>query len=499
MRRIMVVDDERPIVEGLRLIIKKDLGADFEVVATASTGREALVRLDDAKPEIILIDVMMPGLSGLETIKEIRKRSSTIVFILITAYERFDIAREAVSLNVLDYLLKPLQREQVVRAIRRAADQVEAALSLSQRQIEIQEQEFDSRYFLRKALAYGIMDGEDMEDSLGKLCRSLELSTEWMIAGMVEFPPSSVRENYKDLVQVLRYKTLVIPGPLLGHRCLFIIPLTDPSQSTQEITKLQEILTPIASRFRFGSPRKWGDAHLSWCEAQVEPGAPPQESFQASVYFQMEEGLQDQALGGDIKPLKEQLFLDGTLWKMQDSIPTWARSRWIFLLGILYRRMVRQGLMTPETVYTLLDFRDLEAPGSPSNWLSLVNSRLDYIEAHFSNPIKYSPLVSQTLDIIREQFSTTLSLEVLADRLGISPGRLSRLFIAETGQGFLEYLIEVRIDQARKLLSQPGASVKQVSQSCGYQDQNYFSRLFKKMTGMTPSEYSSSTHGGSHD
>ena len=89
---------------------------------------------------------------------------------------------------------------------------------------------------------------------------------------------------------------------------------------------------------------------------------------------------------------------------------------------------------------------------------------------------------------------TTVSdfaMQVVADELGISPGRLSRHFIEETGKGFSDFLIDYRIERAKELLSLPDASIKQVSAACGYPDPNYFSRLFKKVTGLTPSNFSS--------
>jgi two-component system response regulator YesN len=92
---------------------------------------------------------------------------------------------------------------------------------------------------------------------------------------------------------------------------------------------------------------------------------------------------------------------------------------------------------------------------------------------------------------VRENYGKQMSLEATAYALGISPNRLSRIFSEETGKGFSDYLIEYRIGKAKELLLQPGASIKQVSISCGYPDPNYFSRLFKKVTGLTPTTFSS--------
>ena len=84
-----------------------------------------------------------------------------------------------------------------------------------------------------------------------------------------------------------------------------------------------------------------------------------------------------------------------------------------------------------------------------------------------------------------------ISLESAAAEVPLSPGRLSRLFVEETGRGFSDFLTEIRIERAKELLVEPGASVKLVSAACGYPDPNYFARLFKKATGYTPSAFAS--------
>ena len=92
---------------------------------------------------------------------------------------------------------------------------------------------------------------------------------------------------------------------------------------------------------------------------------------------------------------------------------------------------------------------------------------------------------------LNKLFGNQISLEQAAYSVGISPNRLSRLFCEETGNGFSDFLIDYRIERAKELLAVPGASIKQVSMQCGYPDPNYFSRLFKKVTGLTPTAFSS--------
>ena len=125
MKRILVTDDERPVIESISLIVKRELAGEFEVAGSAMSGREAIEKAAALAPDIILMDVRMPGISGLDAIREIRRRGSAAVFILVTAYERFEIAREAVELGVVDYLLKPVSKDKLAQALRRSAEAIE--------------------------------------------------------------------------------------------------------------------------------------------------------------------------------------------------------------------------------------------------------------------------------------------------------------------------------------------------------------------------------------
>ncbi|MBP7493991.1 MAG: helix-turn-helix transcriptional regulator, partial [Spirochaetales bacterium] len=103
---------------------------------------------------------------------------------------------------------------------------------------------------------------------------------------------------------------------------------------------------------------------------------------------------------------------------------------------------------------------------------------------------KYSPLIERALQYIKNHFSEPLTLESVADVVGVSPVTLSRLMSEELGMGFARTLIDHRIKKSQELLHRGNLSIKEISTTCGYQDPNYFTRLFKSITGMTPREYS---------
>src|SRR6056297_277246 len=127
MYKVLIVDDEQPVVESISFMLQK-YRPEIGIAGTAMSGREAIRAAEEYKPDIILIDVKMPGIDGLEALREIKRRSPNVLPILTTAYERFDIAQTAFELGVQDYILKPFSREKLIAAVDAAVESLDQRL-----------------------------------------------------------------------------------------------------------------------------------------------------------------------------------------------------------------------------------------------------------------------------------------------------------------------------------------------------------------------------------
>jgi len=116
MYSVLVVDDEQPVLESITFMLEK-FRPELKIAGTAASGKEAIRMAIETKPDIILIDIRMPGIDGLTALREIKKRIPSITPIITTAYERFDIARAALELGVQNYILKPFSREKLISAV----------------------------------------------------------------------------------------------------------------------------------------------------------------------------------------------------------------------------------------------------------------------------------------------------------------------------------------------------------------------------------------------
>ena len=124
MYRILLADDEGIMLESLKKIIETNYGRECEI-ATAKTGRAVVELAENFRPDIAFMDIQMPGLSGVQAMREIRKFNQSTIFIVITAYDRFHYAQECISLGVLEFLTKPVNRKTILEVLQKAMQKVD--------------------------------------------------------------------------------------------------------------------------------------------------------------------------------------------------------------------------------------------------------------------------------------------------------------------------------------------------------------------------------------
>ncbi len=517
MKRLFIADDERPVIEGLSHIVRRDLEAEFEIVGTASTGREAIERVSELSPDLVLMDVRMPGISGLDAIREIRNRGSTSSFILITAYERFDIAREAVGLGVLDYLLKPVAKDRLIEALRTAAAFINRRTELERREILHREREEGLRDFVEASFLELVMLGQRFGPELEKYRSDLGISEPLALALAAVFvsplgapdPAAEARAAHEAFRATVHYKTRALAGPLVLGHCLVLLPLRNEGEAAKSVESLRSVIELSHSaelargriRLGFGSARPFADATQSWAEAlsallgidrQNDTGRLSADH----ASFEADQGFLDALL--ELAPERADLAFERLIESVRakPELSVFDTYRMVALFGAACRLLVNRGLLDIVEVEEMMDLRGLASAADPGMLCLAARARYSKLTAALERTPHRSPVMMGAVSFLKENFNKPISLELVADFIGLSPNRLSKLFIEETGRGFSDFLIAYRIEKAKELLSMPGASIKLVSAACGYPDPNYFSRLFKKVTGLTPSAFSSSSMGG---
>ena len=119
MYKIMLADDEGIVIDSVKFIIEKEFGNEC-IVEFAKTGRSVIELAESFRPDIAIMDIQMPGINGIDSMKEIRKTNNNVIFIVMSAFDKFDYAKEAIKLGVMDYITKPMERTKLLAALKKA-------------------------------------------------------------------------------------------------------------------------------------------------------------------------------------------------------------------------------------------------------------------------------------------------------------------------------------------------------------------------------------------
>jgi len=522
MKRVLVVDDEHPVVEAIELMVRRDLSAEFTVAGNASSGREAVEKVMALAPDIVLMDIWMPGISGLDAVREIRARGLPCVFILVTAYERFDIAREAMELGVLDYLLKPVAKDKLAAALRTAASIADRRFELERREIEHREREERLRSFVEEAFLRAIMMDEGDRFDAERYRAALGLDQTWAVVAAAAFlpvpgapdPEAEARGLFEGFRSTVRYKTRALVGPFMSGFTVVLIPLASPESAEAGIAGFRSIVEqahePELARgilsIGYAPPGPMHEANQAWSrafrEALAVPGLAAPDPTSAALPGQTAgdgasaSGWENarvfvaSLVGGDSG--RARVALEKALESLpgRRDVPLADRYRLIALFAEAYREFERRCYLGPDEARAAMDFEDLRTADGVAGLGLAARARFATLSGAARRAPRWSAPVARAIAFVRENYGRPISLESAAAEVPLSPSHLSRLFVEETGRGFSDFLIAVRIERAKELLLEPGASIKQVSATCGYPDPNYFSRLFKKVTGFTPTAFS---------
>lgn len=543
MRRVLIVDDELPIINGLSFLFKRYFQADYSVVGTARSGREAIEKSTALAPEIILMDVQMPGISGLEVIRELSHEGGAKAFILVTAYERFDIAREALSMGVCDYLLKPVSKERLDVALRTASAYLDRVQMLNERELEFKDREQRLVPFVRTAFFVMARQKRGQTSAVASsdiaLFREmLQLPSETGIMGIAGFWPSdgNVSTAYERFCSVLQYRTLAFAGQLEDMRyCAWFLPIKKETDTSQELGAFLGVLQDAFSaqlatgemQLSYGQPEKLDALWRSWEQTITryaishssgerffaEELHQEQESEERAVnpldsqfYDEIIKGhvaLAGQALERLLQSLDQQGQPQQGLPQQsplqQSPLQRDAFYRIIAALSFAASRVAGGGVLSEKGYREFMDFSDIErlwSDGAFKLFASRVRARFQMLQEKAATAGAHSPFVVRALQYIENHYQEQITLESAAEAIGISAGHLTRLMSDELKRGFARTLIDYRMQKAKELLKNPNVSIREVSQRCGYPDANYFARLFRRQTGQTPREYAARMEKG---
>lgn len=508
MTRILIVDDERIEREGLAAILQR--GFRDLVIEQARNGKAAVeMAAEGFRPDLVLMDIKMPGMDGLEAIRRMSAIDPDIKFIMVTAYDAFEYAREAIKLGVRDYLLKPSKAGDIIATVGKVLREIEEerqARAASKRQSDA----------LRKALPVVETDivtqllFDHVHDvHLDELVSLLGVSTANETFAMVVATPAGAEDAYADVKAIIRQTGKGWVGALYCRQ-IPVIVFRDPDRSyrAQATAIARKLLTGVKPGGRAG----WFVGIGGVCSSLDEIRRSYREAQIAAMdttlpvkyrFYEDMPALGEVGGARNARPAEqwEKTFVEhvrtGQWERVHADVTAFirrcehagvdlmlAQQRVLEMLWLISRMLQELGIEveTPVFPYQTKDIRQLQAEAD--RLLGRIR------RAYEEHQARHEPDAAHRIrQYIIEHSHEDLSLEAIGRMVGLSPFYISKVFKEQFGINYIDFLTECRIEKAKKLMADPERSMKAIALDVGYHDPNYFSKVFKKICRVSPTEY----------
>lgn len=521
--RIMIVDDETDVRDGIVEHIDWD-ALGFEVAAVAENGQEALDKAENCELDVVLTDIKMPFMDGLTMCERLSHTDPAVKFIILTGFDEFEYAQSAVRLHVAEYVLKPVNVEELTEVLRRIKNVLDDNAA-QMRDIEALREKYNSvlprlRERVLNDLIWGTLTpnaaAEQFERyriGLGKnqncVASIFEVrrgQEEPAIAW--ELVPLSVRQTINE-----QFRGLCEYEVLIGSAELILLA------SWQEENPIEQMIS-IANKICMECRRVLGvevTAGIGRCGNGIMSLHESYNEAKSALEYRSVVGggaiyIQDMEQNS-----REPVTLESSERTLLSAIKFGSRDQIeVLVRDILYRISQRDewgqktGLLSVfNAVYGIASGYDLHSDEQvnealrsmmclPDDWRAdgQTEARLteacvmlsENITEHRQTATK--ALADRAKKFINENYSDSgLSVDKLCSHLHISQSYFSTLFRTETGVSYIQYLTEVRMNKALTLLQETDTKTYLIANEVGYDDPNYFSHVFKKRFGVSPVKY----------
>ncbi|CAN7633362.1 response regulator transcription factor [Paenibacillus sp. LjRoot153] len=535
MWKIAIIDDERQVLQGMKRNIPWE-ELETKLVGEASNGIDGLNMIRTTQPDIVITDIYMPLMNGLDMIEQLRKEEFLGKIIILSGYSDFEHARQALRHNVSDYVSKPISvptlKMILNKVIHELMDEEEKRMKQGELEHKLMLYEpFIEKEWVRSA-AVGTLDNANQNGGILPQPYRFWSYTNHAVLGIELIRDERVRKFsvsdwnlFRFAVSNIVYELARRVFPTVEYtelhstRAVLIIhPEADNNEHTQKALEVLgiQIIESVASYLKLMSRVGSGSIKSDWTKIpdsteeafraidlrQLRP-APSFEFFVyqgevatekeqvalfpvkfsyelANAMKAVQETKAQQLVADYIRELESHVGIDSEYVQMLGS------ELWGIISYCLYEAgHVLDDLFTNDQI--VKEIKGLIQPDQLQKWLS---EKISIIcdSRQWKGSSKHRQVVDFITHYIHEHYAEDLTLAVLSDKVFISRNHLSIIFKNMTGETFNTYLTRVRIEKARELLLERNMLVYEVAESVGYKNFPYFSLLFKKMTGMNPTD-----------
>lgn len=539
--RIILVDDEEEVRKSI--IRKIDWTAvGFAVVGDAENGEDALEKIENLEPDVVLTDIRMPYMDGLTLAERIRQKYPSMKIVIFSGYDDFEYAKQAIKLNVTEYILKPVNVEELTAILKRIKTNLDEEIEQKRNVNLLRENYKRSLPILReqflKDLISRPMDGETVQTLLREYDIPLAGAKKWIAIAVEpeleqeltqEEAPLPLHEE-KNLIpisvmQILsenlkpsyRFSLLSFSGSA-DAKIAGIAAIDENNSQTELINILGDICKEIRKTLKVPvtigighSAQKLENISRSFQSALDALGYRSVVGTGSTIYINdVEPGIggklqfgseEESALIQAIKFGPEEKIREtvrGIVDRMNEA-RVHARQQQAYILSVAncMIQLIQQYDLNMEEIFA----EDPLGP-DPFTVIQSMLNRENFSRWLYQTALKINNALSRERDYAARQViekakqyimdnyqDPGLSVEQICRYLHMSPAYFSTMFKKATGQTYIAYLTEVRLNKAVELLNMTDEKTYVIASQVGYQEQNYFSYVFKKRFGVSPTKF----------
>lgn len=501
--RILIVEDEIRIREGIEKLLGRT-GRPFEIVGEAENGKAGLELLRKLKPDVVITDIKMPVMDGLEMLSLMVQDSIPTRAIVLSAYSEFEYARKAMRLGVTEYLLKPISYGEFLQALENVEEQLARNRQEKTYQAGTPEEVFydliSGRSKPDTALHGYLTDlyGPQAERSMCILCV--------YTGGLMEDRRREVRRFFRYVFSLYQGLSFVLPDQDFRGCMVGIVIGCQNVHDLQRWLQLQilegapkqmavgwmQVSGPEALQEGFMALYPYMEWNISLDDGVIisYPGITRIQTASCVYPIELETQIRLAVCTNELTRIQDLLnhfrdsFRDGKVYAPKEIKESYVRFFWA-VIGIAKEigRLDAGKLDQQELLNRIMNAKlrcELE---------SAAVLLLSHIKVESEDESITHLTVRRMKSLIHEFYQSGITLEEIGNRLNMTPEYLGTLFHREEGVTFSTYLKNYRISKARELLCGTNLKLYEIAEKSGYSDPKYFSKVFKEVTGLLPTNY----------
>lgn len=504
MFKVLIVDDE----EIERISMQKILSEAFQglELREARNGQMAIEMSHQFRPDIILMDIKMPGINGLDAVREILKTNESVKCIMVTAHETFEFAREALKLGVKDYLLKPSKISEIVSTVGNVMKEIEDEKTVRLKTARQNRQFETSKRVLETDIVTQLIFDHVHEVHVNTLMDMIDHNEVSEFFVMVILVPDGIEEVYGNWVKQIKAIGNVWIGAVSGKQIPLIVFRNNGKSYRAQVSELvrdgmkvsgsskernwfvgvgtvydsldqtkksyHEALIAVMDIKRPGSFRFYDTS-----EAGSNTGDVLLKKYKNEAFF-------DHIRLGDWSSIKNNLIILTKCYEEDNSPLAHTKQRMMEMIWMIHHILGEMGIDIKTDHYFIQDHSYSQFIKETGLYIDTIDQK--YRELYSDNE---QDIIQQIKRYITDHSSENISLDMLGEKVNLSPIYISKLFKEKLDVNYIDYLTLCRIDKAKEKMLDTGKSIKEISLEVGYHDPNYFSKVFKKHMGVSPKIY----------